>query len=276
MYTSNTIRFRAIWRTLRKLQLLAFLFALTALSSAVSPASTTDALAIPVWTYHAYPPFIVDQKNEKGLTYDLARFLTNRSGGRFHFEVVALPRLRVDNHLSQGDSGVVFWVNNAWFGDPNRKKYLWTDTIMRDSNSVISPVNSPVEYLEPNSLNGLNLVGVRGHHYKYIDDLVTQKMINRLDVGSEDAAINFVANGRADVSILARSFAGYYSNINDITNRIYFSDNPHSRYERYILIQPQLIPVMEYLRTELADFKNNVDWLDILKEYSLNFDSELK
>ena len=41
------------------------------------------------------PPFVLDQKKEKGLVFELAALLTARSLGKYEFKVTILPRARL-------------------------------------------------------------------------------------------------------------------------------------------------------------------------------------
>lgn len=235
--------------------------------------TNVHANAIPVWTYHAFPPFIINEQTETGLSYDLAALLTAKSEGKHQFKVEVLPRNRLDENLSSDDQGIVFWVNKAWFGDMDETKYLWSSALLSDSNSVISRSSNPVSYESADSLVGMSLVGVRGHHYKDMDELVKQNKVIRLNVSSEEAAIRFIASGRADVTIQSHSSAKYFANSLDLENKLHFSENPQSRYNRHILVQPQLQEVYKYIENFVTNLPANTKWNKLLEKYELSLEN---
>ena len=234
--------------------------------------SALCAEVVSVWTYHVDPPFVVDEQKKTGLSFDLAKLLTEHSEGKYQFHVEILPRVRVDERLSSGTPGILIWVNNAWFGDDDRNRYLWSSAIFRDKNAVISPVSNPIEYENALSLIGKDLVGVNGHHYQDVDALVDKGEISRLDVTTNKAAMLSIASGHTDVSILANSTAAYYSKKLALEDEIHYSSNPHSRYQRYILVQPQLQPVFDFIEEFASEAADSAKWRALLDSYKLNLE----
>lgn len=228
------------------------------------------AESVPVWTYHTAPPYVVDQESESGLTYDFADLLTARSNGKYEFEVEVLPRPRVDAHLSNKDQGVVFWVNNKWFKDPEKSKYLWSSAIISGSASVISPKSNPVEYERPESLLGKELAIVRGRRYVGVDELVEQGLISRKQVNSEESLVRFISGDRAEVSILAQSSASYYVNKLGLEEKVHFSTKPHSQFDRYVLVAPTMEHVLDFIESTAKGLDRDVQWEEILKKYGLD------
>ncbi len=245
---------------------------LSAAGLALALAASGSAVAaedIPVWTYDTSPPYVIDQDKETGLSYDFAKLLTERSDGKYLFEVEVLPRPRVDLNLTNNEEGLVLWVNNAWFEDPDKSKYLWTDTLIEGSASIVSPASKPVEYDGAESLIGMDLVGVRGHRYGPVDELVAQDKISRKDVNSEESLMHFISSERAEVSVIAYSSASYYVKALGIEDKVHFSSTPHSVFNRYALVSPALEPVHSYMETLIKDLENDSEWLELLKKYGL-------
>lgn len=234
--------------------------------------SAAFAEVVPVWIYHATPPFVVDEQKKTGLSYDLANLLTERSEGRFEFHVEVLPRVRLDKRLSSDVPGIVFWANNVWFGDKDKNQYLWSSAIMQDENAVISPASKPLEYESAGSLIGKDFVGVSGHHYQHVDALVKQGKINRMDVISQEAALLSIASGHTDVSILANCTAIYYSKNLGLGEKIHFSSNPHSYHQRHILVQPQLQAVFGFIEKFAIESADNAQWQALLENYKVTLE----
>lgn len=234
--------------------------------------SVAPAEVVPVWTYHATPPFVVDEQKKTGLSYDLAKLLTERSEGKYDFYVEVLPRVRLDERLLSGDPGIVFWANAVWFGDKDKSQYLWSSAIMQGRNVVISPISNPLEYDNAYSLIGKDFVGVRGHHYQYVDALVEQGKINRMDVISQQAALLSIASGHTEVSILANYTAIYYAEKLGLGDKIHFSSRSHTHYKRHILVQPQLRAVFGFVEKFATESTGNAQWQTLLENYRIELD----
>lgn len=90
---------------------------------------------INMYTYHNHPPFINDKN--KGLTYELEKYLNVKSGGKYKFEVKILSRKRLDKNIKKSGPWIVTWVHPVWFGDTSKEKYNWIN-ILNDAASIIS------------------------------------------------------------------------------------------------------------------------------------------
>ncbi|WP_415921633.1 hypothetical protein [Tateyamaria sp. SN6-1] len=225
-----------------------------------------------VSVYHDFPPFIVNAETREGLSYDLVDLLDARSQGAFRFSVDVMPRQRLNDRLRDGAPGIVLWANPVWFGDGDRTLYLWSPPLLRDRNDVISPRSVALQFDGPQSLIGQTLVGVSGHRYPGVDDYIAQGMIETVNVRSEEALVRFVASARGDVGIVAQSAARYYVDTLGLEDEVYFSGTAHSEYERYILLQPELVAQNPILADLVAEAVTSPAWTDILRRYGFGPD----
>jgi len=244
-----------------------FTFLLCALKVSAEPVEI-----VPVWTYHATPPFVIDAEKKTGLSFDLAKLLSERSNGAKEFHVEILPRVRLNERLETGAQGIALWVNSAWFDNEIKVECLWSSGILRDKNAVISPIARPVEYKEPSSFIGKRLVAVLGHQYQYIDELVNSGDITRLDVTSHEAAVLSIASGHTDISILANSTAVYYVEQLELSDKIHFSHYPHTRFQRRILVPSEMQDVFELVEEFASGSAVDAQWQTLLDKYNLGSD----
>ncbi len=230
----------------------------------VSSQVRASAETVTVWVYHNFPPFVIDEDARTGMSFDLAEMLTRRSGGRYQFDVVVLPRQRLNDQLAFGAPGIVLWANPLWFGDADRVNYRWSNPLLNDSNDVISPRTDPFTYAGPTSLDGSMLVGVKGHRYPDVDHLVTAGRVERMDVSSEAALVQFIASGRGNIGIVAHSAAVYYVQSYGLKDQVHFAPAPHSTYQRFILVQPKLTDVHAFIQETLPMIAQSEDWRALL------------
>jgi len=225
---------------------------------------------ITVWVYHDFPPFVVDADTQTGMSFNLARMLTERAQGRYAFDVVVLPRQRLNAELENDAPGVVLWVNPLWFGDAGRDTYLWTAAVLNDRNDVISPMEEPFTYDGPTSLDGKTLVGVKGHRYPGIDLRIAAGTVDRMDVSSEAALVQFIASGRGSVGVIAHSAAWYFVQSYGLEDHVHFAPAAHSTYQRFIMVQPQLPDVHAFVQENLPAITASQDWQAMLDQHGFD------
>ncbi len=234
--------------------------------------SKASAEDVDVWVYHNFPPYVVDGDSREGLSFDLADKLTEMSGGAYTFNVLVMPRERLNARMDAGQSGIVLWANPAWFGDQNKTRFHWTAPVISDRNDVISPVEVSFRYTGAESLRGTTLVGISGHRYPGVDDMIDNGDLERVDVSSEDALVRFVASGRGSVAIVAHSAATYYVRSLGLLDEVHFSDKPHSRYQRYILVPSDMDDLATFLQSSIAELNSQEAWKETVLSYGVNED----
>jgi polar amino acid transport system substrate-binding protein len=242
---------------LRKTAAAAFVFL-----ASFAPAMAAD---VPMLTYHEFPPYVSDAK--AGLTFELADYLTRKSGGAYTFVVAVMPRKRLDGEIEGGKPAVVPWVNPAWFGDKDKTKYQWSIALVQDANAVVSPAAKPVTYSGPDALAGLKLGGVSGHKYGGVDALVEAGKVIREDANSELLNLKKVAAGRVDVTVMADSGARFMAKRENLTAQLFFSPTPHSQYDRHLMVAGGDAKLAEFVKKTVDGMASDAEWKAIAAKY---------
>ena len=222
---------------------------------------------INLYTYHASPPFVVEQEDNKGLTYDLADYLTQQADGKYQFSVRVLPRARLNELLTDRSDGVIPWVNSLWFGDKEETRYLWSGGYFPDSEAILSNYETPFDYDGPRSLFGMRVGCVSGYRYPSIDGYVKEGNIVRHNVRNQLANLQMVLSGRSDVAFMPRITSDYYLEAMGIKHRIHYSEKPESTYERQFLILNQRQDLAAFIRHVAAGMQRDPTWLSIALQY---------
>lgn len=222
------------------------------------------AETIPVFTYHTHPPFLVEE--DRGLTRELATYLTEASEGRYRFEVRPLSRPGVDKMLAEHDSGIVPWVNPVWFKDREETRHLWTrHALMEDGNAVVSHRSRPVDYTGPEAMKGMTLGGLRGHRYEDIDDYIrTTGELKRTNANNLIDNIRKLQRHRIDVAIMPLTAARYFIWENRAEKELYISPTPHTWYERRLIVINHRRDIADFLERALA----RPAWARIVSPYA--------
>jgi len=222
---------------------------------------------ITVWNYYLAPPFKISKT--EGLATDFVALLNKELGNILEFKLVSLPRARLNKYLSKKRQGIVLFVNWAWMGKDSKTKYLWTPTLLKDKNEIISSINKKVFYKNPESLIGLKFGAVRGRKYKGLQELMLSGDIKRLDLNEEKQVIKMIVDQRVDVTSQPHSIAMFLINSLKMKKKIFFSPTPLFEFNRYIMITPKLMDVHTQLSELVKNLDNNKDWGVILAKYNL-------
>lgn len=225
------------------------------------------AETIKVISYHTHPPFIVADK--EGLTYDLATLLSERSGGRFVFQVVPTSRPRLNKLLEQKKTFIVPWVNPAWFKDKSETKHVWTrNSLMFDNNAIVSHIDKSVVYEGPMSISGMVFGGVRGHTYTGIDDYIQETgKIRRIDADNHISNIRKLLKGRIDVALMPGAAASFFVLQHEVKGRLFISPKPHSRYFRRVIISGGRNDLEKFIKDIVGELEVDPEWNSIKERY---------
>ena len=235
-------------------------------------ASSREAIAaepIVTWTYHDFPPFIIDAKKSEGLTFDLVDMLNRRFSGKYAFNLIILPKKRLDSYLQDGEKGIVLWAPSLAFGGVGNPPYAWTSALLEDRQDFLSLKKKPVDYDgKASSLFPYKLGGILGHNYFGIQDEINKGEIKREDASSDWANIQKLLAERVDFISIAHSSANYYVGAKNLTG-IHFSNMPLNSYTRNILLQSGMSGAQQALNGFIEKLPNDKEWKGLLAKYSI-------
>lgn len=251
-----------VWMVLRRCLLGSTVVAMLLAGGAVSAGER-----IALYTYHLHVPFITAQG--EGLTYDLARYLTEQSDGAFTFEVMPISRPRLNNMLDSADLAVVPWVNPAWFGDIPEERFTWfRGVLMRDANALLSRHSDPVFYQSAASLDGLSVGGLYGHHYTDIDQYVAgSEVTRRVDSDTHAENLNKLMDRRIDVMLIPDSSARLMVGKRNLREQTFISPIPHASYDRRLMMSGNNSALQKLLATLLEGIESDDAWQQIVSRY---------
>lgn len=219
------------------------------------------------YAYHLKPPFITDVHKSEGLYFAFADYV-NRKLGRIAMRTEYMPRKRLDQVLHAADfRGVVLGVNPIWFHDPQEKDYLWTSTLMKDRDELVSSALRPIQYYGPESLQGKTIGGVQGHYYYGIDEAVKAGQLHREDTDSELQNLTKLRVQRIDATIISRSTYNYLMRHYGGSEYYFLSDRPHDVFARRVLVPHARRDVFEWLEPVMKKMQADPEWQAIVKAY---------
>lgn len=224
------------------------------------------AADLTLYTYHSEPPFVTG--DGKGLTYELADYLTKKSNGALSVKVSVMSRAQVDEAVASADfRDAVPWVGPTRFRDKDKTTYSVSDAIFPDENLVISTLARKVEYAGPDSLKGMTFGGVLERNYAGIDELVKAGQIDRQDSQSEEVNLKKIAAGRIDATLLPGSVVRFLVPQLGIEGRFHVSATPQGAYTRHLLLAKRNPKLAKQVNAVIAEMKSDPDWQEVLKKY---------
>lgn len=215
---------------------------------------------IPLYTYYVDPPFV--SNDDDSLTDKLAAWLTARAAGQYRFNVVRLPRRRLDAIVRQPHwSGVVAWANPQWFGEEKNPRQLWSQTYMLDANLIVSPRSHPIDYRGDRSLIGLRLGSVLGFSYPDLNHLIQSGKIVRDDANGEFQNLLKLKAGRVQVAFLQASSLPYFrKQFPDFEQWAYVADQPRTVFTRSLFTSRDRPELMAFLNAQLEALVADPSW----------------
>jgi polar amino acid transport system substrate-binding protein len=224
---------------------------------------------VEVWTYHFSPPFIL--KDDQGLSRAFVDLLNNDPGNqnRFRFELVELPRKRIDARLARQRPGILLWATPSFFTAAQTANGKWSAPLLTDQQDFVSLPDAPFEYENPESLHGLVLGGVLGHKYAGLEAGIASTKIKRQDVQSDLQNLGKLLSGRISTLLIPRSTLLYYRKEKNL-GELYVSQTPLYQFSRHLFIANTLgEAVTEYLDQFLEGLPDNPEWQILLFHYGL-------
>ncbi|NRR30737.1 transporter substrate-binding domain-containing protein [Oxalobacteraceae bacterium] len=228
-------------------------------------------LEVPLVNYYNYAPFSMpDEKTD--LTRELAELLTKNSGGRYRFVPTLLPKGRLDKMLVHEHwQGLVAWLNPRFVNDEAKSRYLWTETLMLESDLVVSHVDAPVDFQGVQSLQGKVLGTVLNQRYADIEEMIANKQLRRSDAPSQESNVRKLLLKRVDVVFISRStLAGLQQRIPAFETKLHVAPLPRNSFTRHIMLTPELPPkLISYVQSTVAKFGGNPSWRHIAAQYHI-------
>jgi polar amino acid transport system substrate-binding protein len=224
---------------------------------------------VEVWTYHFSPPFILD--DAKGLSHAFIDLLNNDPGNqnRFRFDLVELPRKRIDVRLARKRPGVLLWATPSFFTAAQVANGKWSAPLLIDQQDFVSLPDIPFEYEGPESLHGLVLGGVLGHRYEGLEEDIARGAIERQNAQGDLQNLEKLLSGRINTLLIPRSTLLYYRKEKRLRD-LYISNTPLYQFARHLLITDALGEgVTSYLDGFLEALPNNPEWQILLFHYGL-------
>lgn len=218
---------------------------------------------VTLWNYHDFPPF-AREGAKPDLSKNLAQWLTQKSGGRFEFQVNTIPRKRLDLLLEEGKSGVVLWVNPEWFRVTDGDPFLWTSALVQDANAVVSHRNSAFEYKGPRSLHGKSVVLVSGYDLPALTEMAQKGDITLVRVSRELSAMSMLLSDRpVDVAIVSGLGAQHIGAQLESADKLHVSEQSHNQFGRHLMITPDLPEVADFLQQAVSQLRGGDEWCAI-------------
>lgn len=240
------------------------LVAFSMLLLTVLPAFARD---IVIYDYHLKPPFIVDVDKRQGLDFDIAAYLSARTG--YHFRLEYLPRNRLNRMIDLNTlDGLVIGANPAWFGDAKQTRFLWSQPYLQDDDLVISLRQGPIDYSGPDSLRGLRVGFPEGYYYTGISELADAGALMRDNAPTEEQNLLKLLAKHIDVTIVSRSTYDYLLRQHpDWTNRFFVAAQPEEHYDRRLLVPRSLAEAHRKLQAVLEKLPRDPAWKKLVERY---------
>ncbi|MGJ8692824.1 MAG: hypothetical protein ACSHW0_10110 [Thalassotalea sp.] len=219
------------------------------------------------YIYFDKPPYIVDQQQQRGLSYDFIAAL-NEYSARYNYRVTLVPKQRAID-FSQGSSGVL-WTNPIWVNDPEQVKFSWINNLIFERENYIT--NDPhLRYQGPESLTNKIVVGVRGYTYFNLEPLFNTKKVRRVNVHSEKVIPLMLLNKRADIGVIGfQTFQYLKRSMPEIEDKLYILNGYNKEFYRSILIDKSRPELQQDIEAWLSSTAGILKWQALKEKWLYN------
>ncbi|WP_195763684.1 substrate-binding periplasmic protein [Duganella guangzhouensis] len=241
----------------------AVLALMLALSAGSAPAAPREIAA---WTYLDSPPYITDPVSNAGLMRDLVDYLNQALAGRYHYTLAVIPRARLNLMLEHGERGVVLLAPSVVFDGP----YLRSDALLDDRQELLSRKDQPIEYHGAGSLNQINLGGMRGHSYPFIQADIDAGRVHVHRAQSEAALLKMLMAKRLDAVTMAGTSAHYLAKISpEAQAGLHYSQTNLGRFSRQLMFQAGMQTERDAVNSVVRAMADDPVWRATLARYGL-------
>jgi polar amino acid transport system substrate-binding protein len=226
----------------------------------------THAETISVYTSANFAPLMIE--GQRGIYYDMVEYLNQQQLGKTRFQLVYLPRKRLQMRLEDGSlDGIVIGMMPAWFDDVAQKKYLWTPPFSVDRFVLVSRQEKPVLADAGGSQYGKTIGLTLGYVYPGIDEWIRSQGLLRQDAISEEVNLEKLRLGRLDCVAVSESVARYYMRLHSSTDRFVLLDLPGRATERRFLIPHVRNDVYDKIAPIIRKLREDPAWQRAISKY---------
>lgn len=226
------------------------------------------AQRVTIWEYHDFPPMVVSEQKQQGLTYGFARLLNHEADGQYQFSVrlIDLPSLLAK--LDGGLQGVVLFVSPIWFEDEQLSRYFWSENVMELRDEIVSSVDLKFEYNGPESYLGKRVGGIAGYTYPGLDELDKLGSAKRIDASSDIENLKrLIEDQSIDVAIVNQRPLKFYSTLLGYSHKLHVSQRSQGQYQVRILVTKGFPNAHKFINTVIEGLTTNPRWHDLRTYY---------
>jgi polar amino acid transport system substrate-binding protein len=224
-----------------------------------------------VASHYDYAPYVIDK--DRGLTEELAHYLSKKSNGRYLFQVSILPKPRLLKKVNHSQwVGIIPWVIPIWMKELPLEKFLWSEPILGVGDQLLSRKSAPIEWRGSISLHNKTFGAIRGHSYADLEQDFQLGKIKREDAPSFQSNLNKLQIGRVDAIFLS-----------NITVDFFAKSSPHhldtlhvsntwrypQKHEVRLLFKLNNKLASDWLLQRTKAMQTDPEWLDVLQSYGL-------
>lgn len=230
---------------------------------------------IPVYVYHEFSPFVI-QDNSKA---DLSRLFISKLRQETGLNWVLHPIARSDlnKRISQKQPVTILWANPKWF--KQQANLLVSHPILWDADVIVYHPDRPINGSYPDAFNGKSFCAVEGHIYRHLIPLLAQQKITQVSEKFYQTCVDRLLNHQVDFIQLEKSqILNVYQH--QLHKQIEMFQPNVDSFTRHMLISPSYSSFLPQINHVIQELANDPQWQQDLtlfgeKNFINLFDMEL-
>ena len=220
-----------------------------------------QVLALPVYIYQNYPPFIINASTQNGLSYDWITAI-NRHLKQIQLKAAVIDRPSLNSKLQHGEPALILWASLYWFGDFN--DIQGSQPILWDSDLLVSSATSPIK--NKTQLAGKKFCAIQGHKYVALDPWLSNGSLTRVDRTSYHQCLEMIKLHQADVTQIDKSTSLYLLS-DKARAELNIMPTPTAAFARRLLASKTYHPLLPEINAAIRALNQDEQWKNKLKAY---------
>lgn len=223
---------------------------------------------LPLYSYHAVPPFTVNAQAQTGLNYDLLQGLQHMLGDGYQLSLQYVPRPVLNARLASGQPTIVLWANPAWFSQYG-PGLLWSPVLFTDREVFVSHYQDGRKINQLTDLAGQRVGTLKGYRYPGLDALFENGTASRVEADSDQENLAALLEQRVDQLVITRSSLLFFGRQPQFLGKLTITGQPYPAYSRQILLTPHYQPHVAVISAAIEQLSQQSSWQQRLDLYGL-------
>jgi polar amino acid transport system substrate-binding protein len=224
-----------------------------------SGCTTANKSAIPVYVYHHFSPFVIEQQTD--LSELFVEYLNRHTS--YRWQLVILSRAELNRLRQQGHPAVILWTNPKWFGNTPDLKI--SEPLLWDADVLVFNRQHPLVGNFPSAILNKSFCAVAGHRYLALEPYFADGSVKVIERNSQSECVQLLMSARVDF-IQSEKSNLFTEHTESLKSDIGFIEPAIDNFQRSVLVDDFYGYVLPQLNQVIIDLHKDKQWQQELEK----------